>query len=100
MKKLSLENPAIASLVTFFIIFIGGSFLGFILGLLIMWTNTCEPKSQSDPCDGAAMAAGMIWSLSFMGSLILGIIVGLLKLSVLTRDTDSYRTLFETYFID
>jgi hypothetical protein len=75
MKKFALKYPLTASLITFFIIFIGGSIAGIILGLLTMAMNPCEPTSPSDPCDGSAMAAGMIWSLSFIVSFILGIIV-------------------------
>ncbi len=76
MKNFALKYPFAASLLTFFIIFIGGSVVGIILGILIMVMNPCKPISASDPCDGSAMAAGAIWSLSFMASFILGIIVG------------------------
>ncbi len=75
MKKFALKYPFTASLITFFVIFIGGSLAGIIFGLLIMAMNPCKPISSSDPCDGAAMAAGMIWSLSFIVSFILGIVV-------------------------
>ena len=77
MKNFALKYPFAASFITFLIIFIGGSLAGIILGILIMVRNPCEPTSPSDPCDGSAMAAGMIWSLSFTASFILGIIGGI-----------------------
>lgn len=74
MKNFALKYPFATSFITFLIIFIGGSIVGFIFGFLIMIMNPCKPTSPSDPCDGSAMAAAAIWSVSFTASFILGII--------------------------
>lgn len=79
MKNLALKYPSLTVLITFFIICIGGSLLGFISGLLIIWMNPC------DPCDGAARAAVMIWSLSFKASVVIGGIAGVLVFVILHR---------------
>lgn len=75
MKKFALKYPFAASLIVFLAIFIGGTLAGIVLGVLII--GDCKPISPSDPCDGGAMAAMAIWYLAFMGSLILGILVGI-----------------------
>jgi TctA family transporter len=75
MKNFTLKHPAIFSFIIFLIIFIGGSIAGIIFGILMM--EECKPKSLSDPCDGGAMAAVFIWTLSFMASLILGFVAGI-----------------------
>ena len=80
MKNLALKYPSLTVLLTFPIISIGGSLLGFISGLLIIWKNPC-----SDPCDGAAMAAVMIWSLSFKASIVIGGIGSVLVFVILQR---------------
>jgi hypothetical protein len=85
MKKFALKHPSVTALIAFLIVSIGGTLLGFIWGLSIMWRNPCEPISPSDPCDGAAMAAGMIWSLTFAASIVLGGIVSLIVFGILQR---------------
>jgi len=66
MKNLALKYPLLTVLLTFFIVFIGGSLLGFFSGLLLIWGNPC------DPCNGAVKAAVMLWSLSFKASIVIG----------------------------
>jgi hypothetical protein len=76
MKNLALNYPFATGFAIFLVIFIGGTIAGFILGIFIAG-RPCEPSSPSDPCDGNSMAAGFIWSLSFLASLIAGIIIGI-----------------------
>jgi hypothetical protein len=94
MKKFALKHPLATSFITFLIIFIGGSVAGFIIGFLIMVMNPCKPTSPSDPCDGSAMAAGMIWSLSFTASFILGIIGSIAMFVVLLMKIRSLENKF------
>ena len=75
MKRFALKNPLVFGLIIFLIIFVSGSGAGVLLGLLFMSYNTCEPVNINDPCHGDAMAAGMIWSMSFTTSLVLALIV-------------------------
>ncbi len=75
MKNLALKYPLIFSLIIFLIIFIGGSLAGIVYGISI--TGDCKPRRPLDPCHEGAMAAGFIWTLSFMASLILGFIAGI-----------------------
>lgn len=74
MKRI-LNNPLLFGLSVFLLIFLGGSLAGFILGMIAV-SQPCERFSPSDPCDGGAMAAGMIWSLAFTASLVVGIVLG------------------------
>ncbi|MEJ7861479.1 MAG: hypothetical protein WKF90_07565 [Pyrinomonadaceae bacterium] len=75
MKNFAIKHPAIFSFIICLIIFVGGSLAGIIFGISIM--EECKPISPSDPCDGGAMAAGFIWTLAFMASLILGFVAGI-----------------------
>jgi len=71
-------------LIVFGLIFFIGSLSGFILGMLFMFTATCQP---GDVCDGPAMAAGALWFTSFWGSAILGLLLGSFSAFVLNRKT-------------
>ncbi len=76
MKNFILKRPFLTSVIAFSVIFLGGIIAGIILGLVAMGYS--EPCQVNDVCDGGAMAAGAIWSLSFIASLVLAVIVSLL----------------------
>ncbi len=82
-KERILNNPFLFGFSIFLLIFLGGSLAGFILGMIVMVRNPCSRGGPSDPCDGAAMAAGFIWILAFEASLVLGIMVGIVSSVVL-----------------
>lgn len=82
MKGFFLGRPGFTSFLVFLIVFFGGSLFGIILGLFAM-SGPCE-----SPCDGGAMAAGFIWSLSFTASLILGMISGCITGIILKKSRD------------
>lgn len=82
MKDFLTMRPSLTSLFVFVLIFIGGSISGFILGLWAM-SGPCE-----SPCDGGAMAASFIWSLSFTASFILGVISAGVTWLVLRKSRD------------
>jgi hypothetical protein len=71
MRAFLKKYPPIVAAVVFLIIFIGGGAAGLLYGLSFMG-GPCKP-----PCDGGAMAAGFVWQISFMASLILGTFAGL-----------------------
>ncbi len=75
MKNFALKYPFAASLIVFFTVFIGGTIASIILGVLMI--GDCKPISPSDPCDGGAMAAAAMWYVGFMGSLIMGVLIGI-----------------------
>jgi hypothetical protein len=75
MKRFALEHPFVSGMVIFVLIFLGGSLAGIVLGMLVMASHPCEHVTPNDPCDGAAMAAGMIWSLSSSASFIFGLVI-------------------------
>ena len=85
MKSLDIKNPKTAMLLTFLFVSLGGSLVGFIWGLLIMWRNPCERISASDPCDGPAMAAGALWIVSMMASILVGGIASVVIFTILER---------------
>jgi hypothetical protein len=68
MKKVFLKSA---------LVFVGvwavTSLAGFLLGI---WVVASEGKCES-PCDGSAMAAGFIWSLSFAAGLIFAFIAAI-----------------------
>jgi len=76
--KFSLAHPYLTGIFVFLLITTGGSLLGLIAGILIVTNDSSQPLSPSDPHDGAAMASGMIFSLSIMVSLTFGILAGLI----------------------
>jgi len=78
MKSFALEHPFVSGIVIFALIFLIGSLAGIALGMIVMGSQPCEQTALNDPCDGGAMAAGMIWSLSFSTSFIFGLIIGTL----------------------
>ena len=80
------DSPIKFGLLVFGLIFGLGSVAGIVLGILIIGTANCQP---GDICDGPAMAAGAIWSVSFCGSFFLGGIIGLFSFVVLRRKTKS-----------
>jgi hypothetical protein len=88
MTSLALKYPSLTMLLTFLIVSLGGSLLGFIWGLSIMWNDPCDPNSGS-PCDGAAMAAGMIWVLSIVASILAGAIISVSVFVFLQRKVKS-----------
>lgn len=59
--------------------------LGLLLGVLLVATDKTQPISPSDPHDGAAMASAMIFSLSIMVSLVLGVLIGLITSAFLLK---------------
>lgn len=81
MKNFAFKYPFAASIIIFLIIFIGGNIAGIVFGFLMI--GDCKPISQSDPCDGGAMAAMAIWYLAFIGSRILEILAGISSFVIL-----------------
>ena len=76
------SSPVKLGLVVCGSIFLFGTSIGIIVGLLIIGSAECVP---GDVCDGPAMAASALWFVSFWGSLILGLIVGSFSAFVLSR---------------
>ncbi len=78
MKNFILKRPILFSIILSLVIFLGGSVAGIILGLVVMGRamagQNCDP---GDVCDGGAMVAGAIWTLSFWASAVLAIIAGI-----------------------
>ena len=85
IKGFLLGRPVLTSFLVFLIVLIGGSLCGFILGI---WAMARETGPCESPCDGAAMAAGFIWSLSFTVSLILGLISSGITWIILEKSRD------------
>ena len=70
MKNFVLKYPFVASVIVFFTVFIGGTVAGLVLAELIFG---CPLTSPSDPCNRETMGTAIIWNLSIVLSLILGI---------------------------
>ncbi len=88
MKKIIFEHPILTGFVVFLLVIIGGSISGMIAGILVITSDTSRPLSPNDPHDGAAMAAGMIFSLLVTASSVLSVFAGLstiLTLKLLLR---------------
>lgn len=77
MKKFARKSPLAFSFILFLILLIGGSIAGIILGLIVI-SGGCNSSDPHDICDGPAMAAGFIWTISLYSSLFLGFIVSIL----------------------
>ena len=87
-----LNSPIAFGLFTFLSIFLVGSLVGLVFGFLIV-RNGCQPTGPGDPCDGPAMAAVSMWIVSFFGSGILGLIVGIFCALVLSRKVGRLPTI-------
>jgi len=83
--KFFLKHPYSTGIFAFLLIAIGGSALGLFAGVMLVASDKTQPLSPSDPHDGAAMASGVIFSLSIMASLTLGILGGLTTTYVLQQ---------------
>jgi hypothetical protein len=84
MKNLALKYPSLTTLFIFLIISISGSYLGISWGLLIM-SRPCERVNSSDPCDAAAMAAGMIMNFSIVISIFVSGVISVSVFLILQR---------------
>ena len=91
MKSLDIKNPKTAMLLTFLFVSLGGSLVGLIWGLLIMWRNPCERVSASDPCDGSAMAFGAILIISIVASILFGGVASVVIFTILERRGDETK---------
>ncbi len=76
MKNFALKHPFTASLIVFLAVFIGGTISGIILSFVFVAVVEWRTPSALGG-HGSYMAMGMIWSLSFTASLILGILAGI-----------------------
>ena len=88
MKRFALENPFISGVIIFVIIFLIGSLAGIVLGMQVMTSQPCQPGTSSDPCDGAAMAAGIILIMAFAASFIFGLMTAASTYIVLSKFKD------------
>ncbi len=73
MERFLEKHPFAFGIIIFLIVSVGGSIGGILLGVFML-RQPCSPVSPSDPCDGAAMLAVALWTLSIPASLIMGII--------------------------
>jgi hypothetical protein len=89
MKVFAFKHPYLTGVLSFIVVVFGGSVLGMLAGIWILASDKSQPLGQGDPHDGAAMASGMIFSLSIMVSLVLGILAGLTTTHILrTKSLD------------
>ncbi len=95
MKDFALKYPFATGLIVFLAVFIGGTVAGIILSFVFLaiveWKNPSSPGAH-----GNYMAMGMIWSLAFTASFILGILAGIstfvfLILKIKKREEQSYK---------
>lgn len=80
------NSPAKAGVIVFGIALMLGSFVGFLLGFVIINKARCSP---GDVCDGPAMAAVAISTFFFLASLVVGIILGIGVALILRRKARS-----------
>jgi hypothetical protein len=72
MRRRIQEVPWAFALMWFLITQVGVTVAGILLGALVA-RQPCHPRGPGDPCDGPAMLAVAIWSLSIPAGFVFGI---------------------------